>query len=173
MFLTWVPSNREKLNHEAGGGISTSRKEPEQEGLVKSRSREPNAPVILSSLPKLSDVSTHCAHLARSTRKHPPGTQSLLASLLLPNCFHTHRNKDKARLGVRNINPQQGHPITHHNWRSPIIQHGDTGTPQTALPTERSLPPPNGTYILATKSLPVQATRVSLHLQEMVAGSAH
>lgn len=97
-------SNREKSHYETEGGISTISKEPEQE-LVKSRSREPSAPGILFSLSKLSDVPIHCPHLARSTRKHPSGAQGLLTSLPLPNCFHTHSNKDKTRLGVRNTRP--------------------------------------------------------------------
>lgn len=137
MFVTWVPSNRKQSHYELEAGISTSGKEREQE-LVKSRGQEPTSTEdsLLVVNIAISSTRSWCAPPpppARSTGKHPSGTQ-------LSNRFQTPTMRTRPSREPETPNPQPGHPTTHHDWKSPIMQHGNTRTSaQTALSTEPSL----------------------------------
>lgn len=98
----------------------------------------------------------HGAPPTRSTGKHSSGTQVLFASLPFSNRFQTPAMRTRPNREPETPNPQPGHPTTHHEWESPIMQHGNTRTSaQTAFSTEPSLT----TSILATNSLPIQESR--------------
>jgi hypothetical protein len=170
MFLTWVPSNREKSRYEAEGRISTSREEPEQE-LVKSRRGEPNARSSDSFLTTKAVRCTHSLCPSGQVNKASSRYPRPFTSLPLPNCFHTHGNKDKTRWGVRNTRltarPSNHPPRLEKSYYSTWWLY------KQLSPLSLPWPPPNKTYILATKSLHIQARRLSLHLQETIAGSVH